>query len=249
MENFNNVLTSLEGLNKTFDIFVPSLNRKIKFKGLTTKQQKEAVKTALDKAFSGISFSNLTNTIINENSTEKVEFNILDRNYILVVLRALSLSSTVISEEGTLDISFVANNNFTIPENLKNRELEDGNLKINVTLPSLAQDSFINQETKKKLSPLADNDNLPSEAVGEMYVNELVKYINKIVINDGTKPVEVEFNQLTFSQRVKLVENLPLSANTKLVNFINEVKQFEKKYFVQNDKEVEIDIDPSLFTV
>lgn len=249
MENFNNVLTSLEGLNKTFDIFVPSLNRKIKFKGLTTKQQKEAVKTALDKAFSGISFSNLTNTIINENSTEKVEFNILDRNYILVVLRALSLSSTVISEEGTLDISFVANNNFTIPENLKNRELEDSNLKINVTLPSLAQDSFINQETKKKLSPLADNDNLPSEAVGEMYVNELVKYINKIVINDGTKPVEVEFNQLTFSQRVKLVENLPLSANTKLVNFINEVKQFEKKYFVQNDKEVEIDIDPSLFTV
>lgn len=249
MDNFTNVLTSLENLNKTYDVFVPSLNKKIKFKGLTTKQQKDAVKTALDKAFAGISFANLTNSIINENTTEKIEFNILDRNYILVVLRALSLSTTLTRETDTIDLTFVINKNTPVLDNLKTRELEDGNLKISVSLPTLTKDTFVNNETKKKLSPLADNDNLPSEAVGEMYVNELVKFIDKIVINDGTQPVEVIFSQLTFPQRVKVVENLPLSANTKLVTYINEVKQFEKKYFTQGDKEVEIDIDPSLFTV
>ena len=249
MDNFNSALTSLESLNKSYDIFVPSLNKKIKFKGLTTKQQKDAVKTALDKAFAGISFANLTNSIINENALEKIEFNILDRNYILVALRALSLSPSLTRENDTIDLTFVLNNNTAIPADLKTRELIDSNLKIFVSLPTLTKDTFVNSETKKKLLPVADNDNLPSEAVGEMYINELVKFIEKIEINDGTKPVEVVFSQLTFPQRVKIVENLPLTANTKLVGYINEVKQFEKKYFTQNDKDVEIDLDPSLFTV
>ena len=249
MDNINNVLTSLENLNKTYEIFVPSLNKKAKFKGLTTKQQKDAVKSALDKSLAGLSFSNLANSIISENCTEKLNFLLTDRSYILVVLRSLSLSKTITTDEGTVDISFVETNNISTPKELLTFEITEDNLRVICSIPSLSKDTFVNNETKKKIQPLPENDNLPKEAVGEMFVNELVKYIDKIVINDGNQPVEVVFNDITFAQRVQIAEKLPLTVNSKLVNYINEVKQFERKYFINNNKEVDIDVDPSLFTV
>jgi len=54
MENFDKTLDALSSLNKEYNIFVPSLNRQVKFRGLTTKQQKDVVKSALDKNVAGI---------------------------------------------------------------------------------------------------------------------------------------------------------------------------------------------------
>lgn len=249
MDNVKSVLTSLESLNKTHEIFVPSLNKKIQFKGLTTKQQKDAVKAALDKSLAGLTFANLTNSIITENALEKANFILLDRSYILVALRALSLSAQVPTEEGSIDISFITSVNVPVPEGLLTREISDGNIKVICSVPTLSKDTFINNETKKKLQPLPENDDLPKEAVGEMFINELIKYIDKVILNDGNQPVEVVFNDLPFNQRAQITEKLPLSINSLLVQFINDVKLFEKKYFVNNGKEVDIDVDPSLFTV
>jgi hypothetical protein len=249
MENISNVLSSLDNLNKVFDVYVPSINKKIKFKGLTTKQQKEAVKAALDKSLAGLTFSNLANSIIIENCLEKINFLLIDRSYILVTLRALSLSSTITSEEGNLDISFIVNNNIQVPEDIKAIELADSGLKVSCSIPQLIKDTFINNETKKKIQPLPENDDLPKEAVGEMFINELLKYIDKITINDGNQPIDVIFNDIPFSQRVQIAEKLPLTLNSKIVNYINEVKLFEKKYFVSGGKDIDIDIDPTLFTV
>jgi len=91
MEKFNEALASLDSLKKEVEIFVPSLGRKVKFSGLTTKQQKDAVKTALEKSFAGISFALLANSIIKENSSEKIEILTTDRSYLLVSLRRTSL--------------------------------------------------------------------------------------------------------------------------------------------------------------
>ena len=57
MDNFSDAISSLNNLAVQYDIYVPSVNRKIKFKGLNTKQQKEAVKSALETGFIGVSFS------------------------------------------------------------------------------------------------------------------------------------------------------------------------------------------------
>lgn len=249
MENVSSVLTSLDNLNKVFEIFVPSLNKKVKFKGLTTKQQKEAVKAALDKSLAGLTFSNLANSIIIDNSVEKNNFLLVDRSYILVALRALSLSNALSSEDGSVDISFITDVNIPVPQELKSVEIVDNSTKILCSIPTLTKDTFVNNETKKKIQPLPENDDLPREAVGEMFVNELIKYIDKIIVNDGNQPVEVSFNDISFAQRVQITEKLPLTINSKIVNYINDVKLFEKKYFSNNGKEVSIDIDPSLFTV
>lgn len=249
MENFSAALTSLESLNKTFEVFVPSLNKKVAFKGLTTKQQKEAVKTALDKNVTGLTFSILINKIISENSVEKNPYILTDRSYIITSLRIQSLSPIIQREEGPLDLSYILNNNFPIPAELKQRELVDDNVKINVSIPSLEKDSFVNNETKKKLAPLPDDDEFAKESVGEIYVNELIKYIDKITVSGANAPTILTLNELTFEQKVQVVEKLPLKLNTKLVEYINELKVFEKKYFTKDSEDIDFEIDPTLFTV
>ena len=87
MEKLTSALNTLDSLSKSFEIFVPSLNRKVKFKGLNTKQQKDAVKSALEKATAGVSFSLRLNYILRENIKEPADLSLYDRRYIWVFLR------------------------------------------------------------------------------------------------------------------------------------------------------------------
>lgn len=249
MEKFTSALNTLDSLSKSFEIFVPSLNRKVKFKGLNTKQQKDAVKSALEKATAGVSFSLLLNSILRENIQEPADLLLSDRSYIAVCLRVLSLSSTYKKEDEIINLDFVLNNNIPLPAELKIAEIIVDNIKITASIPSLNRDNSINIESKKKLAPLPDNDDLPKEAVGELYINELTKYIDKIDINNNGNVISIIFDELNLAQKTQLVEKLPLTINTKLIEFINSAKLFEKGYFTNNGKEVDINIDPSLFTV
>ena len=136
-----------------------------------------------------------------------------------------------------------------MPSALKTAEITDDNIKVKLSIPSLARDTAINIETKKKISPLPDDDNLAKEAVGEIYINELAKYIDVVSITSAGNVIDLEFDKLFLSQKIQVIEKLPLSINNKLIDFINEAKAFEKKYFERDGVSVDIDIDQTLFTV
>lgn len=248
MDNFSDAISSLNNLTVQYDIFVPSVNRKVKFKGLNTKQQKEAVKSALETGFIGVSFSNFLNTIIKDNACENVEFLLTDKNYIITCLRVLSLSKDIKIEDAIIDFSFILSNAAALPEHLKQKEINDNNLKVNLQVPSLTKDTEINRETAKKISQ-DKSESLSKEAVGEMFINELVKYISKISIDNNGKIVELNFKDVTFEQKVQLVEKLPLTLNSKIFDYINEVRNFEKTAFLKDGKQLDLTIDPSFFTV
>jgi len=250
MENFDKTLDVLSALNKEHNIFVPSLNRQIKFKGLTTKQQKDVVKSALDKNVAGISFVNLLCDIINDCSLEKgINFLITDRSYIISSLRAVCLSPVVTVSGEKKDISFVLNNHIPLPADLKIKTIEDGALKIHLSIPNFKTEVEINDESKKLVTSLENKEELTKETIGEMYVNELIKYINRIEFNSGSNTVDINFNEITFNQKKQLVEKLPLTSNTLILSYINETKQFEQKFFTLNGNLVEFSIDASFFTV
>jgi len=248
MDNFSDAISSLNNLTVQYDIFVPSVNRKVKFKGLNTKQQKEAVKSALETGFIGVSFSNFLNTIIKDNTCENIEFLLTDKNYIITCLRVLSLSKDIKIEDVTIDFSFILSNAAALPEHLKQKEINDNNLKVNLQIPSLTKDTEINRETAKKINQ-DKSESLSKEAVGEMFINELVKYIDKISIDNSGKIVELNFKDITFEQKVQLVEKLPLTLNSKIFDYINEVRNFEKTAFIKDGKQLDLTIDPSFFTV
>jgi hypothetical protein len=173
MEKFNDALASLDSIQKNFDIYVPSINRKVKFKGLTTKQQKDAVKTALEKAFSGISFALLANAVIKANSAENIDFLVTDRSYILTALRIHSLGTAYKKDEKEIDLSPLLDINIPLADELKTKTITDGSTTIHVSIPTLIKDSYINAQIHKNIAILPDDEKRIQAAVGEIYINEL----------------------------------------------------------------------------
>jgi hypothetical protein len=57
------------------------------------------------------------------------------------------------------------------------------------------------------------------------------------------------FKDITLEQKIQVVERIPLSINTQIIDFINKVRAAERKNFEYNGQQIEVDIDPSLFTV
>jgi hypothetical protein len=196
VNNFSDILNSLNEVTKQHEIFVPSLNLTTNFIGFTAKQQKEAIQCALEKENAGIYFSILTTEYIQNNLVEK-NLNLLvsDKNYILTCLRALSLSKTyrTLGTE-TIDLSPILSNNIALPNNLKTAVLEDNDITVNVEIPSLIKDKIINLESKKIISDSQVN------FLGNVYLNEIIKYIKSI----KTPKTTINLDDLTFNQKTQI---------------------------------------------
>lgn len=250
MENFNQTLDFLATLSKEYSIFVPSLNRQLKFKGLTTKQQKDVVKSVLDRNAAGITFANLLCDIITESSVEQnINFLLVDRFYIIAALRSLSLSPILKVKDETIDISFINQVNIPVPQVLRTRIVEDGPLAVHLAIPNFKKEILVNNESKKVTQNAEDKDEITKEIIGELYIHELVKYIDKVMFKNGEAPVDIDFNDINITQKKQIVEKLPLTTNTAIISYINEVKQFESKYFIKDGKAIDLNIDATFFTV
>jgi len=248
MDNFNDILNSLNEINKSYEIFIPSLNCKVSFTGLTAKQQKEVLQTVLDRDLTGISFSILVSDIIINNLTDKnINLLSIDKNYIITCLRILSLSSKYRNlDDEEVDLTPILSNNTPLPQENKNLTLNEGDLQVIIEIPSLNKDRNINIETRKRI--LATNSStteITKDALGELYIGEIIKFIKSL----KTPKTEVIFDNATFNQKFQIVEKLPLSITSKIVTFINSMKDFDKKLFTLNNKEVNIAVDPTLFTL
>jgi hypothetical protein len=248
MDNFNDILNSLNEINKSYEIFIPSLNCKVSFTGLTAKQQKEVLQTVLDRDLTGISFSILVSDIIINNLTDKnINPLSIDKNYIITCLRILSLSSKYRNlDDEEVDLTPILSNNTPLPQENKNLTLNEGDLQVIIEIPSLNKDRNINVETRKRI--LATNSStteITKDALGELYIGEIIKFIKSL----KTPKTEVIFDNATFNQKFQIVEKLPLSITSKIVTFINSMKDFDKKLFILNNKEVNIAVDPTLFTL
>jgi hypothetical protein len=248
MDNFNDILNSLNEINKSYEIFIPSLNCKVGFTGLTAKQQKEVLQTVLDRDLTGISFSILVSDIIINNLTDKnINLLSIDRNYIITCLRIFSLSSKYRNlDDEEVDLTPILSNNIPLPQENKSITLNEGDLQVIVEIPSLNKDRTINIETRKRiLAASSSTTEITKDALGELYIGEIIKFIKSL----KTPKTEVIFNDATFNQKFQIVEKLPLSITSKIVTFINSIKDFDKKLFMLNNKEVNIAVDPTLFTL
>jgi hypothetical protein len=248
MDNFNDILNSINDLNKIYEIFVPSLNSKVKFTGLTAKQQKEVLQTVLDKDLTGVSFSILISDIIINNLIDKnTNLSSADKNYIITCLRVLSLSSKYKDlDDQEIDLTPLLTNNISLPKELTSISLDEGDLQVSVEIPSLIKDKLVNIETRKRiLASSGATTEITKDALGELYINEIVKFIKTL----KTPKTQVNFDDMTFNQKFQIVEKLPLAITSKIISFINNIKDFDKKLFIINNKEYNIAIDPTLFTL
>jgi len=72
-----------------------------------------------------------------------------------------------------------------------------------------------------------------------------VKYIKSVEFDGNV----INFPEISIKDRVKIVDNLPISINQKIVNYIQDIKKIENEWLtveVGGEKKI-LDIDVSFF--
>jgi hypothetical protein len=236
---------------------VPSQNRVINFKPLNIRQQKEIIKSSFDKNIPGISFNTVLNNIIKENSLENVSFLVTDRPVISLLLRKNIYGDDITLKEDaendseekikTTITELIKNAPTTMEDNFKTKVITENNIEIQLTIPSLETDNKVNKEAQKVLSHLLEKNNAIKDLISELFVYELIKFVNYVEIKNVTKAMFVD---LTVSQQLAVIETLPASINKQIMEYVEVIRGFEKKFqsFSKNNQEYTLSIDASFFS-
>jgi len=246
--------------SQSISIFVPSQNKNIDFKPLNIRQQKNIIKSSLDKNIPGISLNTVLNDIIAENSIEKnVNFLVFDRLNVAFNLRKNifgdKIKLTKVNDETGEDESInavgsleehLSNINLTAVSELISKTINVDTLTIEIKTPTLVNDNKVNKEAQKNLAHLLEKDNGVKDVISELFVYELVKFIDSISIGND----KLNFKELTVSQQIKAIETLPANINKEIMDFVEKVRDYEKQYtvFKVNNKDYNVSIDASFFS-
>ena len=71
------------------------------------------------------------------------------------------------------------------------------------------------------------------------YISELLKYIQSVQVDDDT----IDLSDVKISERVKLVEKLPLSVYTEVSSFIEGINKYNSDLLTVDEEEISIDVE------
>jgi len=241
MSQLTNILTKLRDISDTnlVDIFVASQERIIKFRQLSIKQQKDLFKTGLDGVAAGLTLSEEITNIINTNSMENVEFSIYDKIPIILKLRANALGTNCVvlndNNQQTLDFNQLLARDIKIPlpEECTKHIVFESEIELDISYPSLAKDSKINRSHIDK----AKKQEGISEAIGNLYIYEIAKYIDTITIG----PETIDCNLLAVKELVSIIENLPAKLNEEVISFMGKLRKSEEEFLTISNNVIIID--------
>lgn len=228
-------ISKLDKLNNTkLEVFVPSLNKQVETKTLNLKQQKDLIAPALDGIKGTLNFSKTLNNIIIDNSGLK-DLKIYDRLPFAVQLRKEALGNKILTNDGQVKLDKILNNLQEVSFNIKSQEtVRHENLTIGLKVPTLQQENILLTNCIQTISTL--NDDL-TEHVGVLYLFEIVKYIENLKIDDEV----VDMSEIKISERINLIERLPLAIYKNISEFIASINKYENDILTVGDVLITID--------
>ena len=264
VNDFLNALKELDS-NNGFNLYVPSLQKEIKFKQLTTEQLKSLLKTVVDSPIYNSQFITTFNKIIKDNcldeSVDIKKFSIYDKLFILFKTRIESISSEYtlsFSEEEVKEHNLpfsekVIDLNEHLQQFLKKQytflteTIEQDSYSLVCDLPTIETENKLEAELHKNIKIEVESTEELREIVGETFINELTKYINKITIGDNN----LDLLTLDFKSRIKVVEKLPSNTINKVLKFIENYRQKTKELtsISINGLQKDLPVDASLFNI
>jgi hypothetical protein len=232
-KNVSSFLTKLDKLNdKTIDVFVPSLNKKVPTKPLNLKQQKDLISSMLDGIRGTLDFSKTLNKIITDN-TGLTDLKVYDKLPFIVSLRKHALGN----KAGSIELQKVINNIKNISFDIKDTTTvkKDG-VQLVLRVPTLRQESILLSKCDQEID---QDQELAKDGVGKLYIYEIIKYVDSLQIEDSV----LEMDDIRIHERVKIVEKLPLSMYSKISDFIEKVNKYNSDILTVDDVEVNIDAE------
>lgn len=250
--NVNDILKQLNALNisNSIDVYIPSLEKTIKFKNLNLKQQKELLKSSIDETLTRLTFINNFYNIIEENALEPIDVAnlfVFDRFAIAVALRAAGLNSNYTIDSKVLDLKDILNQINKIEHNkqLLSTTISIDNITLKLEAPTLGTEREVSIRTALQLKDTPDKD--VKTIIGELFVYEIIKYIDTITFFTSEGEQTSSFKQLTVEDRLAVAEKLPSTLISKILDFIKIYRAYENSYITYN--EVTINIDSSFFSI
>lgn len=269
MTEIKDILSALKSLDETtgFDVFIPSLQKEVKFKQLTTEQLKRILKSVVDSPVYNTEFTLSFNDIVKENCLDAdvspLKFTTYDKLFILLKTRIESISSNYnynftkeekeennIKEEKILidlnDIYQIAiKNNVTFTEEL----IEQDQCSVKCNLPTLLCENKLEKELHKNVKIEVESPEELRNIIGETFVNEVAKFISNVKVSDQS----IDLTAIDFKNRIKVVEQLPTTLINKVIKYIEGYRNNTKKVlshtiFVKNQQDQVITLDKELPT-
>lgn len=241
-DNVKNFLDKIEQLkDEKIKVDVLSTGKKIESESLTFKQQKDIISTITDGIVGPLKFQKNLNDIIIENTNNK-ELKIVDKFLIAIQLRIDSMGSSIKIKDKEYDVlNDVVEKFKKLKHNLTKKIT--GSVGIELEVPTLTAENQVISTCVDILKKDADKD--VGKSLSEIYTYEITKYIKSLAVGEDI----VQFSDISVRDRVKIVNNLPLSINKQIVEFIQDIKEKETDVLkVEIDGEVhQIDIDITFF--
>jgi hypothetical protein len=269
IKNIIELLKELE-VSSGFNVFIPSLDKEIKFKQLTTEQLKQLLKTAINSPVYNTEFILTFNSIIKENCIdETVNTNALtvyDKLFILFSTKIVCISSdytfsftdeefeTYNLENDTEVISVKEHyDNFLNKKHIFSPVIyTQDNCTLHCNIPTIETENKLENELHKnnKITDITE-DNIQA-IIGDAFINEVTKFITKIVITGN----EVDFNALSFKDRVLIIEKVPVQLINNVLKYIEDYKKITEElttFTFKTDKgdfiEKQFPVDASFFNI
>jgi hypothetical protein len=266
--NIQNVIQLIKELDKSssFEVYIPSLFKNIKFKQLNTEQLKRLLKSVIDSPIYNTEFILTLNSIIKENCLEEINIEnltVFDKLLISIKTRIESISpeytfnfsAEEISEHNLQDKKYTVDlndiyNSFIInkPDVSAETYMLEG-FKITVDLPTIQTENTLEKELHKNIKLDINTPEELRNTLGDTFINELTKYIKTLTIND----TEINLHDLNFKARVKIVEQLPTAAINKVLKYIESYKELTNQLVTfkvpQSTLEKELPQDATFFNM
>jgi len=234
--DFNKALEALNQASESFiiDAWVPSLQKNLTFKQLDAKQQKDLLGSVMDTSVYNTSFVKafyniLKNNILTEN-VDVDKFTLVDKTVIGLYLKN-QISDEInvffgdkneVSQKFPLKPILEMFKSYKTPDSIV---LEDKNnqfsLKIKISYPTIKIEYDYDDQNKnnKKSEDVKTTEDI-QKLITESFLGEISKYIDKIWINDD----EINVLEMTFNQKVKLIEKLPSTLIQKIIDNVSNWK-------------------------
>lgn len=256
---FEQLLGELQSKNsqRALNIWIPSLNRGVKFKHLTLNQQKILIKSSIRENLLKLDFSRNIYGIIVENLVDQ-DVDVEQLTVIDMISIGLAFRAADISDE----YGFYVDEKF-FPVDLNERcemvrttdysevfepevIITDG-YHVQVSPPTIKVDKEMNDHLYEKYKDTPDEPELLRDMLADVYVCEAAKYIRSVeIVAEGddpdSPPVVIDFSNFTADQRLSVIDQIPLTVLNKLVTVSDKVQEIESKL-------LELDLDGELASI
>jgi hypothetical protein len=231
----SDIATILNLINETkeeskYDCFIPSIGKKISLFPLNAQHQKEFVKALVDSPYYSTIFNIklteiLKNIIPATNEIDVGKLNVFDKTLLTLKIRSENITDTITSTHKDEDGKEFTKN-YSLKSHLtklgeiecpQSKTLEIDDYTLVLDYPTIDSEYEFEKYTESILSKIENTPKALKGVISNIYILNVLKYVKTLKIKD----TEIDFNQLTVSEKVNIGYKLSVKITRAIIDVID----------------------------